>query len=187
MTRIRWLIAGFAVYLALLAWIVLWKLEPPYVGEGGLRHVKLVPFVRTAEDGASAPAEVLANLLLFVPFGLYLGLLRPLAPWWRLAGVFAASSLLLEAAQYLLSIGSTDLTDVIVNTAGGLAGLGLSALARRSFRERAGIVMARVCAVVTVSLLVASAAFIASPMHYAPLRDVRVPLDSAPDGRGPHH
>lgn len=73
----------FMVYLVLLAWVVLWKLEVPYVGGGALRQIKLVPFARTAEAGASAPLEVVANVMLFVPFGLYLGLLAPSWPWWK--------------------------------------------------------------------------------------------------------
>lgn len=66
-----WLAVLFVVYLVLLAWVVLWKLEVPYVGGGALRQMKLVPFARTAEAGASAPLEVVANVMLFVPFGPY--------------------------------------------------------------------------------------------------------------------
>ena len=50
--------------------------------------------------------------------------------------MFAGASLVLETAQHVLSTGSFDITDVIVNTAGGLAGLGLLALARRRLRRR---------------------------------------------------
>ena len=115
----------FVLYLALLAWIVMWKLEVPYIGEGELRQVKLVPFAPSACDGASAPSEVVANVLLFIPFGLYLGLLAPAWPWWKTAGTIAGASLAVEVAQYVLAVGSSDVTDLITNTAGGLAGLGV--------------------------------------------------------------
>src|SRR5690606_8718248 len=118
-----------AVYLVLLVWVVVWKLEVPHSGAAGTRLLKLVPFVSTAEYGSSAPREVLANLLLFTPLGLYLGLLTPRGAWSRVAGAGAATSTALEAAQYALAVGSADTTDVIVNTAGGLAGLALLALA----------------------------------------------------------
>ncbi|GGI44278.1 glycopeptide antibiotics resistance protein [Agromyces flavus] len=175
----------FAVYLVLLAWVVLWKLELPYFGQGGLRHVKLVPFAPTAQDGASDPVEVVANVLLFVPFGFYLGLLAPSWRWPKVAGVLAASSLALEVVQYALTIGSADVTDVVVNTAGGLAGLGLIVLARRRLRQRTSVVVARVCSIVTVVLILAVGAFIASPVRYAPMRDVHVPAVSPPYGLGP--
>ena len=126
----------FAVYLVLLAWIVLWKLEVPYVGEGALRQIKLVPFVPSGTFGASAPSEVVANILLFVPFGLYLGVLAPSWRWWKAAAAIAGASLVLEAAQYLLSVGSADVTDLIANTAGGLVGLGLLAMMHRRLAAR---------------------------------------------------
>ncbi|WP_211195947.1 VanZ family protein, partial [Agromyces sp. H66] len=174
------LVALFLVYLALLVWLVLWKLEPPYTGNGELRHIKLVPFAPTAEDGASEPFEVVANVVLFVPFGLYLGLLAPSWPRWKLASVVAGSSLALEVTQWVLSIGSCDVTDLIVNTAGGLAGLGLLILASRRLRDRAGTVMTRVCSIGTVLSLLAVGIFITSPVHYAPLRDVDIRLSSTP-------
>ncbi|MFE5672742.1 VanZ family protein [Agromyces sp. NPDC056523] len=175
-----WLIGLFVVYLVLLVWVVLWKLQMPYVGEGELRHAKLVPFAPTAEDGASEPAEVVANVLLFVPFGIYLGLLAPSWRSSRLAGVSAGSSLALETVQYALAIGSADVTDVVANTAGGLAGLGLIVVARRRLRERTGAVIMGVCSVFTVILVVAVSAFIASPVRYAPMRDVHIPVVSSP-------
>jgi glycopeptide antibiotics resistance protein len=164
----------FAIYLVLLAWIVLWKLEAPYVGAAALlpRPFKLIPFLPSAEAGGSAPLEVVANVLLFVPFGLYLGLLAPSWRTWKLAGVFAAASLALEITQHVLSTGSFDITDVIVNTAGGLAGLGLLAVARRTFPTATLESMTRVCLIGTVVALVAIGIFIASPLRYAPPHDV---------------
>ena len=170
----------FGVYLVLLVWVVLWKLEVPYIGGGALRHIKLVPFAPTAEDGASEPLEVIANVVLFVPFGLYLGLIAPSWPWWKVAGVVAGTSLLFEVTQWVLSVGSCDITDLIVNTAGGLAGLGLLAFARRRFQDRTGTVMTRVCAIGTVLFVVAAGIFIASPVRYAPIRDVDIPTISRP-------
>ena len=170
------LVSLFVVYLALLAWIVLWKLEVPWIGEAALlpRPIKLIPFLPSAEAGASAPIEVAINLVLFIPFGLYLGVIAPTWRWWQAAGVFLGASLVLEITQHLISVGSFDTTDLIVNTAGGLAGLGLLALARRRLRGRTAVVMTRGFAIGTAISLVALGIFIASPMHYGPQRDVIV-------------
>ena len=138
----------FVVYLALLVWVVLWKLEAPWDTETGGRIVKLVPFVATSGAGASTRFDVVANVLLFVPFGLYLGLLAPSWRWWKVAGAAAAASVALEVSQYVLAVGSSDLTDVVVNTAGAVAGLGLLAV-------------------------LASAMVVVSPLRYGPPRDVR--------------
>jgi glycopeptide antibiotics resistance protein len=177
------LVALFAVYLVLLTWTVIWKLDVPYIGAAALlpRPIKLIPFLPSAEAGASAPLEVFANVLLFVPFGLYLGLLAPTWAWWRWTGVFLAASLALEVAQHLLSTGSFDTTDVIVNAVGGLAGIALLAWAQRRLQARTAPVMTRVCLIGTVVTLVAIAVYVASPLHVAPPHDVVV-ATPAPSG-----
>lgn len=172
----------FVVYLVLLTWIILWKLEMPWVGEAALlpRPIKLIPFVPSGDAGASAPIEVVINVLLFIPFGLYLGLLAPSWQWWKAMGIFIAASLVLETIQHLISTGSFDTTDVIVNTAGGLAGFGLLIWARRGLQARTAVVMTRVLAIATALALIAVAIFIASPLHYGPQHDVVVRRTSAP-------
>lgn len=161
-------VAGFVVYFLLLAWIVLWKLQIPWIGGDGRRIVKLVPFAPTGGAGASEPVEIVINFFLFVPLGLYLGLLAPAWKWWKAAGAVAGASLALEVAQYVLAVGSTDVTDLVTNTAGGLAGIGVLALARRRLRTRTATVMTRVCSLVTVFALVVSGLFVASPLRFAP-------------------
>ena len=153
---------------------MVWKLEVPYVGAAALlpRPIKLIPFLPSAEAGGSAPLEVVINLVLFIPFGLYLGLLAPSWRAWKAAGVFAGASLALEITQHVLSTGSFDITDVIVNTAGGLAGLGLLVLVRRTFPATTLASMTRVCLIGTVVSLLAIGIFIASPLRYAPQHDV---------------
>ena len=175
------LVALFAVYLVLLAWVVLWKLERPVGRRGGVAHRQARPVRRHGGAGASTPFDVVANLALFVPFGVYLGLLAPSWPWWKVAGAAAAASLGLEVAQYVLAVGSSDLTDVVVNTAGGLVGLGLLALARRRLRARTAAVLTRVCTIGTVLAVLAGALVVASPLRYGPPEDVRC-TSSAPCG-----
>jgi glycopeptide antibiotics resistance protein len=170
----------FVVYLLLLAWAILWKFEIPYVGRAaGLAHpIKLIPFLPSGNDGPSNPFEVLANILLFVPFGLYLGSLAPRWRWWMLTAVFLAASLVLEITQHLLSTGSFDTSDLISNTAGGAAGLGLLALSRRRFGSRMGIIGVRVAAIGTAVSLIALTALIVSPLRYGPQHDVIAPRPS---------
>jgi len=162
------LVVMFAVYLVLLVWIVLWKVELPWLGEESRRVVKLVPFVAGAGTGASRPLEVVANVLLFVPFGVYLGLLAPRWSWWRAAALFAASSLGLEVAQYVLAVGSSDVSDVIANTAGGLVGFGLLVVVRRRLGARTTPALTRACAIGTAVLVVGSAVVATAPVHSVP-------------------
>lgn len=158
--------ALLAVYLVLLAWAVLWKLEVPHTGGYGRDRVQLVPFGLAGGDHVVVPSEIAANLLLFVPLAVLLGLLAPARPWWWPVAVTAGTSLALEAVQLALAVGIADVTDLLVNTAGGLAGAGLLALARRTLRERAAVVVTRVCAVAVGLAVLGAAAFVASPVRY---------------------
>ena len=170
-------IAMFVIYLLLLVWVILWKLEKPWVGDAALlpRPLKLVPFVASGDAGASNPEEVVANILFFIPFGLYLGSLARSWRWWQLTAVFLGASLLLETTQHLLSTGSFDTSDLISNTAGGLAGLGILALARRRFGARLPAIGIRVAVIGTVVSAISIAALIVSPLRYGPQHDVIVP------------
>lgn len=167
----RLLLVSFVVYLILLAWTILWKLEVPFVGRDELRSIKLIPYVAGGAAGASDPVEVAANIALFVPFGVYLGLLAPTWSWWRTAAVFAGASVVLETLQYLFAVGSSDITDVIDNVAGGLVGVALVALARRKFHATAPTVLGRICVLVTALAVVLAAAFVVSPLQFGPSRN----------------
>lgn len=160
--------ALFLVYLVLLTWVVMWKLEMPWVG-GGVRNVKLVPFVAGSNgDGASQPIEVWANLLLFVPFGVYL---RLLAPSWSPLSVTALAvgvSGAMEAAQFVLTVGRTDSSDVIANTAGTVVGMLVVALAHHGIGGPARRLVTGACTVGTAFALAACAMFVAGPIRYGP-------------------
>ena len=164
------LVTLLVIYLVLLVWIVLWKLEPPWVGDH--RVLKLVPFVATRDAGASPAFDVISNVVLFIPFGLYLGLLLPSRPWWKTAGIFAGASLALEGTQYVLAVGSSDITDVIVNTVGGLTGLALVALGRKKNRARTFRAVNLVCGMGTALGLLATGLFLVSSQHIVHPRDV---------------
>lgn len=165
----------FAVYLALLVWAVMWKLGVPSLHGGDTRAVKLVPFVAGDGFGVNSPFEMLANVALFVPFGVYLGLLAPRWGWGRIGALAGVVSVGFETAQYVLAVGSSDVTDVILNTAGAVAGVVLLAAARRALGSRTASVLAAVCAAGTVVALAAGAAFVAGPVRYGP-----------PPGEAPH-
>lgn len=170
----------FAVYLVLLVWAVLWKLGMPAIGTGELRAVKLVPFVAGDGYGASSPVEMAANVALFVPLGLYLGLLVPRWSWRRIVCAAAVASVALEVAQYVLAVGSSDITDVILNTAGAALGVVGLAVARRHLRGRAVRVTLAVCAVGTAAAVLLAALALASPVRFRAPHGPQAPHDGVP-------
>lgn len=156
----------FVVYLVLLVWLVMWKFEAPWTADGSGRSIKLVPYVATASAGASSPTEVIENIAVFVPFGIYLALLVPKWRWWSGLAVIAGTSVLFEISQYVLAAGRSDTADVLDNAAGGVLGIALVILLRR--RARALTLVTRICLVGTIVAAVAAALFIASPIRLGP-------------------
>jgi glycopeptide antibiotics resistance protein len=110
----------FAAYLFILLWLVLFKFsyEPfAVINTLQMRSINLVPFARTRNS------EIISNLLAFIPFGVMLGVNFRQAAFRYKIGVIFAFSLAAEIIQYVLAIGVSDITDIMMNTLGGLIGL----------------------------------------------------------------
>jgi glycopeptide antibiotics resistance protein len=175
------LVALFVVYLALLAWVILWKLQVPYVGAAAFlpRPIKLVPFVASGDAGPSALGEVIANVAFFLPYGVFLGLLAPRWRWWMAGLPILGTSLVFEVLQHVLSIGTFDTTDVLTNTAGGLLGIALVALVRRRSPGQGVRVLTWAVTAATVLSVVGAGVFLALGLRYHSQRDVVVPRTGA--------
>lgn len=116
----------FLIYLALLVWIILFKLQFNINDLDTVRKINIIPFYYDKEIGVDFHIkEVLENLLIFVPMGIYLQMLLFKSKSYLKLLIIAGISLLLEITQYILAIGSSDITDLITNTAGGLLGIAL--------------------------------------------------------------
>ena len=124
------------ICLALLDILVIRRLipgRPPQQGFDLLQEFRRV-FSGNEEYGYS----MLFNVLLFIPLGFSLSEYlssRPIRPgaWQTLKSValFAfAFSLCCECLQYVLRVGISELTDILLNTLGALAGASLSLLVR---------------------------------------------------------
>lgn len=112
----------FLLYLALLIWIILFKLQFSITALDRVREINLIPFYYKEEVTFHA-TEVLENVLIFVPFGIYLCLIFKKLRFSGKLFLIAGMSLLLELCQYVLAIGRSDITDLITNIVGGLIGV----------------------------------------------------------------
>ena len=102
----------FLLYLALLIWIILFKLQFSILDLDRVREINLIPFYYEHEVTFHA-TEVLQNVLIFMPFGIYLCLLLPKSRFGVKLLLISVVSLLLEICQYVLAIGRSDITDLI--------------------------------------------------------------------------
>lgn len=64
------------------------------------------------------------NVILFIPLGIFYGLLSGKPKWWKNALLSLGISLFIECFQLFVSRG-TDIDDLILNTFGGIVGYGL--------------------------------------------------------------
>ena len=155
----QFMLVLFLIYLILLVWIILFKLQFSIHDLDMVRSVNFIPFYYDKEIGTEFHLkEVFENLLIFVPMGIYLQMLLPKGRFHGKLTVIAGTSLLLETAQYVLAIGRSDITDLLTNTTGGLLGLALYCIIARLLRnrERADklfLVLAVIASVIVIGLL----------------------------------
>ncbi len=127
-------IALFVVYLVGLARVTLW----PRLGDDD--GFDLVRTVLGWIDSVGIPltysaTEFLANIALFVPFGILVSLLRPRWPAWTVIALGLATSCAIELAQLLfLPHRVSDVRDLVANTLGTVVGVAVVLVARRPSR-----------------------------------------------------
>ncbi|ABM08335.1 VanZ family protein [Arthrobacter sp. Rue61a] len=123
-----WLKALFIAYLVSLAFVVFLPAREASTVTGFVGVIAgWLSFLGLPPDAAGIGVEFVANIVLFVPFGAFVRLLRPgLWSWWTLALLAAASSGTIEVLQLAIPGRVTALSDVIANTLGALAGLAVA-------------------------------------------------------------
>ena len=141
-----------ALYLLTLLWLTLFKLSydiPSILANFQTRSLNLIPFVTYGQTGIS---ETVSNIVTFIPFGLLLSLNFKKAALRRLLIVVFGFSAAVEALQFILAIGTTDVTDVVTNTFGGLVGIVLYRLANKIVKAE---ILDRIIIAVGLTLFVA--------------------------------
>ena len=112
----------FSIYLLLLVWLVLFKFATSLSELPSIRGINLIPFYYDQETGTHLK-EVLYNILVFIPLGVYVQIFKK--DWKIIKKCMAAFgvSFLFEAVQFIFAIGASDITDMIGNTLGAIAGI----------------------------------------------------------------
>lgn len=111
-------------YLIALTWIILFKLQFSIVKLPHFRYINLIPFGdSTITNGTIDFSEIIQNLLAFVPYGLFVHILWEKKALMKQVLPIIATSFLFEAAQFIFTIGGSDITDIIANTSGGVLGI----------------------------------------------------------------
>jgi glycopeptide antibiotics resistance protein len=141
----------FIIYLIVLGWILLLKLGVRF-SYMEKRSVNLIPF----HEPSLLTGENILNAVIFVPLGIYAGVLfKRWTPGKKLFFVFLLS-LLIEGLQYFLRIGAFDITDIITNSFGGMIGLLMFTMIEKGFGNsvKAQKFINAVAAIATVVMIV---------------------------------
>lgn len=149
------LLLGMSIfYLLFLIWAVLWKCGILFIGDGTQRFINLVPF------RGNTTWEMEFNILVFLPFGFFFSACRPDSSFLKRLLAILFTTIALEAVQFVLSIGRSDVTDVIMNTLGGIIGILLFYVISLLFKRNARKASLIVCVFFTLAILYMTISFL---------------------------
>lgn len=121
------LYAVFVFYAGFVLWNILFKYCAPWQifdsGREGYRSVNLIPFDQLLNQEGARDLNLYGNILLFIPFGVYLQIFLKDKRVWKGVLAGALTSVILEVLQFIFHLGATDIDDVILNTTGALIGI----------------------------------------------------------------
>lgn len=125
------------IYLIALYWIIVLKFNISAYHDGVERSFNWIPFPSLwGLPGQGDLNESLLNIFIFIPLGLYVGILGNTWTLRRKASGFFLLSFFFELSQYILKMGAFDSTDLINNTLGGMLGIGIFKGLEEAFHSR---------------------------------------------------
>ena len=136
----------FALYLITLAYIIIFKANIHLLTSGGVPEFRNISFALYFNG-----KETLLNIAAFMPAGLFLMLLSASNKFKGKAIICFLISILFEVTQYLLMVGTSDLTDVITNTLGGILGILCYHIIQRVLKTKTKLILNWLCIPVTIA------------------------------------
>ncbi|AMM56589.1 TPA: glycopeptide resistance protein VanZ1 [Clostridioides difficile] len=128
----------FIVYIIILTWIILFKLQFDIssLETMNLRSINLVPFAGSLIINNRVDiSEIILNVAIFVPFGIYVCMLKEEWSFIKKVIPIFITSLVFETLQYIFALGASDITDLIGNTLGGIIGIAVFMLLSKIFKN----------------------------------------------------
>ena len=117
-----WLKTLFIIYVILLIWIIIFRLNFSVSSIHRIRELNLIPFYyENVYEGDIPIFEAILNVLIFLPFGIYLKMFGITNKKTILSGFVI--SCLFELCQFIFKFGASDITDIITNTLGTICGI----------------------------------------------------------------
>lgn len=150
------------IYLILLTWIILFKTQFSISQIGHIRSLNLIPFgASVIVNGKLDFDEIVINAIVFIPVGVYMGMLFPDWSFMKKLCPAVGLSFVYEVLQFIFALGATDITDLITNTSGGAIGLFVFAALSTILGKRTNRILNILAGICTV-LVITFMAFIVS-------------------------
>ena len=145
----------FAVDTLILAWILLFKMSFSIDELYKNRSINIIPFMGSViVNGRIYISEIINNIVVFIPVGIYVCMLKKDWPILKKISVGFFISLGIEVLQFVLSIGATDITDLIGNTFGGIVGILVFYLFSKVFKNKTNNIINILALIATILLIV---------------------------------
>jgi glycopeptide antibiotics resistance protein len=144
------------VYLLVLTWIILFKMQFSFQDLrhfADFRRINLIPFAGSViKNNQIDIGEIIDNVFAFIPFGIYISMLKPNRPFLKKIVPIAGVSLLFEVLQFIFAIGGSDITDLMGNTLGGMIGVGVYFLFCKLFSTKANKILNVLASIGTICI-----------------------------------
>lgn len=144
-------VALLALYLLILSWIILLKLQFSFSDLDYIRKINLIPFGDSViANGKVDFDEIINNVIVFIPVGAYFTLLMRNTSILKVISSVFGISLTFEILQFIFAIGASDVTDLISNTLGGIIGMVLVDALSVVLKEKTHKILNRIAIVCTI-------------------------------------
>ena len=151
--NLTWIL--FAVYFIILVWILLFKMSFSIDELYKNRSINIIPFMGSViVIGRIYISEIINNIVVFIPVGIYVCMLKKDWPILKKISVGFFISLGIEVLQFVLSIGATDITDLIGNSFGGIVGILVFYLFSKVFKNKTNNIINILALIATILLIV---------------------------------
>ena len=145
----------FIAYTLILVWILLFKMSFSIDELYKSRSINIIPFMGSViVNGRIYISEIINNIIVFVPVGIYICMLKENWSILRKISVGFFISLGIEVLQFVLAIGATDITDLIGNTLGGIIGIGVFYIFSKVFKDKTNNIINILALISTILLVV---------------------------------
>lgn len=145
----------FGIYIFLLIWLILFKLNINLTELDHMRNINLIPFKESMTvNGQLCIDEIIYNILVFIPLGIYVSVFFDKLSFGKKILPALCISVLFETMQFVLAIGASDITDIINNTLGSILGIISFILFNKIFKNKSITVINTVGLIIEVLALV---------------------------------